>query len=204
MAFPFLTANLVVADEIEVIGGTTSGEVEYVLLMNEGEIYVAVGSDHTDRDLEKGSIIKSKQICANVISSEVWRYRDVQSNWDDMLLRSWVRPGADEAEVLYQEARLAAILSARDLIELVQSRMPDRQEDGLVIFSGTVPLQTGKLIYGERFRAELSSPVLEQRLSLGYHVRRLTYLIDADSLLLQQGRREDNEGNSEGNSLTNA
>src|SRR5437763_1657631 len=39
--------------DIEVVGGRTAGEAEAVLLVKGENIWVAVGSDHTDRELEK-------------------------------------------------------------------------------------------------------------------------------------------------------
>src|SRR5262249_13195925 len=53
MLFPVLSDNITAADRIEVVGDRTSGEVEYVLLFTAEEIFVGVGSDHTDRELEK-------------------------------------------------------------------------------------------------------------------------------------------------------
>ena len=47
-------------DEIEVLGAQTSDEVEVVFLFERGAVYIGVGSDHTDRELEKISIAKSK------------------------------------------------------------------------------------------------------------------------------------------------
>jgi hypothetical protein len=178
--FPFLSANLTTAGEIEVIGGTTSGEVEYVLLLDGGEIFVGVGSDHTDRALERDSIVKSKQICANVLSREVWRHDEVKPHWDDLVLRSWVRQTATDAEVLYQEARLATILSAEALLALVRSRVSDDRHDGMVIYSGTIPLKSGHTIYGETFRAELFDPVLGRSLSCVYRAVQLTYVEGMD------------------------
>ncbi len=102
MLFPFLSAQLTTGDRIEVIGGDTSGEVEYVLLLHQGEVYVGVGSDHTDRALERDNLVKSKQVCANVLSREVWRYQDVQAHWDDLELRSWIRATAGNPEVLFK------------------------------------------------------------------------------------------------------
>ena len=43
-----------------------------MLLNIEGEWYVGIGSDHTDRVLEAVSIRKSKQVCAKPISKELW------------------------------------------------------------------------------------------------------------------------------------
>ena len=56
--FALTSDNVTTADEIEVIGPGTSGEVEYVLLLHEDEVFVGVGSDHTDRALEGASICR--------------------------------------------------------------------------------------------------------------------------------------------------
>jgi hypothetical protein len=50
-----VTPRMLVTDEaVEVFSRETCGEVEYVLLVqNEKTIYVGLGSDHTDRHLER-------------------------------------------------------------------------------------------------------------------------------------------------------
>src|SRR5579864_3414202 len=45
-------ARLTLDDEIEVLGETSSGEVEFVLLQHGGRLWVGTGSDHTDRQVE--------------------------------------------------------------------------------------------------------------------------------------------------------
>src|SRR5512133_2133815 len=66
--------NLVsTADSVQVQHDKTSGEVEYVLLVGEGETYVTVGSDQTDRDLESKVVEWSKQSYPNIFAPEVWR-----------------------------------------------------------------------------------------------------------------------------------
>ena len=45
-------ARLTSAGAIEASGGQSSGEVEFVLLQDEGGLYVGAGSDHTDREVE--------------------------------------------------------------------------------------------------------------------------------------------------------
>jgi hypothetical protein len=39
-------------DDVEVVSPTTSGEIEYVLLRDGRDMWVTVGSDQTDRDVE--------------------------------------------------------------------------------------------------------------------------------------------------------
>ena len=75
--------------EISTVRNDSSGEVEVVLLNIEGEWYVGIGSDHTDRVLEAVSIQKSKQVCAKPISKELWPLSSIEDHWDDLQLKSW-------------------------------------------------------------------------------------------------------------------
>ena len=176
MLIPVLSQNITSAGEIEVLGSKTSGEVEFVLLLKGGDIYVGVGSDHTDRALESISIVMSKQVCPNVLSRELWDYEDVKSHWDHLLLQSWTKADDSEKERLYQKTPLSAIISAEDILDLAESRMADGQKDGLVIFSGTVATLTGDIIYGSYFRGELFDPNLKRTLTCEYRVKTLDYL----------------------------
>ncbi len=176
MIFPVLCHNITTADKIEVVGHKTSGEVEFALLINSGGIFVAVGSDHTDRDIERHSIIKSKQVCPNVISKQVWDYDDVKAGWDDLILQSKVTKADGDEAILYQKASLDSILSATDLMEFVKSKIIDGMFDGLVIFSGTLPVLTNEIIYGSRFRCELIDQRIGRILSCEYQINILDYL----------------------------
>ena len=182
MVFPVLSHNITTSGEIEVLGNTTSGEVEFCLLLQGGRIYVGVGSDHTDRDLERRSIVMSKQVCPNVLSQHVWDYEEIKGDWDNLLLQSWVKREGPGEEVLYQKALLGTILSAEKIKDLVMSRMLDDQEEGLIIFSGTVPILTGEVIYGSYFRGELVNGADQRMLTCEYAVRKLDYLKETDPL----------------------
>ena len=58
------SSSLLTTDNFaEVVDEDSTGEAEYVLLIGNNNIYVAVGSDHTDRKLEISSIPKAKQLC---------------------------------------------------------------------------------------------------------------------------------------------
>jgi hypothetical protein len=176
MVFPVLSHNITTADRIEVIGGRTSGEAEFVLLLDGKDVLVGVGSDHTDREIERESIVMSKQVCQNVLSSQIWRYEDVEKGWDDLIIQGWVKPFETEDWVLYQKAPLGTIISAPDLIRLVKPAIKDGQSDGLVIFSGTVPILTGEMIFGSSFRAELVDARAGRSLTCEYRVLILDYL----------------------------
>ena len=131
--------------------GSSSGEVEYVLLNREDDLYVTVGSDHTDRALETLSVEKSKQIYPKVLGREVWRVNQLMKDWDSLILRSYVTEGGTEHE--YQSGTLGQFITARNLHELIGVGQP-----GTVIFSGTVPLIGGQPRYGSRFVGELATP----------------------------------------------
>ena len=174
-AYEVISKLLYFDDQIEVVGDKTSGEAEYVLLCAGKDVYVGVGSDHTDRELESVSIIKSKQVCPNLMSNRVWNLKDVRKDWDDILLRSWVRSHQGE-KVLYQHAPLSAILAPEELMAFVKNRLDDGNLDGVVIFSGTVGILPEKINFGNYFEAELSNPRTGRKLSCAYTVRILNYL----------------------------
>ena len=174
-AYEVISKLLYLDDEIEVVGDKTSGEAEYVLLCTGEDVYVGAGSDHTDRELESVSIIKSKQVCPNLMSNRVWNLKDVRKDWDEILLRSWVKNERGE-KMLYQEASLAAILSPEDLMKFVQDKMDDGNLKGVVIFSGTVAILPEKIHFGNYFETELYHPKRGQRLNCAYRIRVLNYL----------------------------
>ncbi len=70
--------RLTTDDRIEVSGGNSSGEVEFVLVRTGGSTYVGVGSDHTDRKVETYNITVSKQMCDKPIAPDLWDYEDVK------------------------------------------------------------------------------------------------------------------------------
>ena len=169
--FPATVDRLTMADEIEVLGDQTSGEAEFVLVYHQGRVYVAAGSDQTDRELEKTSITFAKQVCPNVLSRQVWPYADVRDRWDAIVLRARTRGREGEAERRYQEATLAEMLRPEDLERLVGERVGGELE-GTVIYSGTIPIRDeGGFAFGGAFTAELEDPATGRILRCAYRVR---------------------------------
>lgn len=164
---------LTTAAEITVFGENTSGEAEFVLLLGGGEMWVAAGSDHTDRALEATDIPRAKQVCQKVLSREVWRYQDVQDHWDELSLRAWV--GDDGPEVLYQEERLESLMTPPSLIEYARGRVVGDLGHA-VLFSGTVPILGGQFQSRPFFAVQLEDPRRRRKLQLGYRVSRLDYV----------------------------
>src|SRR5205807_4800846 len=104
--------RLTTADSIEVCGGDSSGEVEFVLIGWQGRIFVGLGSDHTDRKVETYSVTVSKQMCDKVMAPVLWELEDVAAHWDQMILRAHAWIGG--ARVLYQEGTLDHMLPVAD------------------------------------------------------------------------------------------
>ncbi len=174
-AYFAVTRELVTTDdEIEVLGDDTSGEVEVVFLFKGDETYIAVGSDHTDRELERDSIPKSKVICPKVVSREVWKLADVEPHWERLKLQSWIE--VDGQRTLYQEGSLADFLAIEDFLGGVRSVVKDGALDGMVLYMGTMPSLGGQLLFSPTFEGRLSDEVLGRELSFRYGIRPMDWL----------------------------
>jgi hypothetical protein len=157
------TANLVQTSRLEVLGPDTSGEVEPVIVALSDGLWVALGSDHTDRKAETMGIALSKQLCGKVIGSELWRFDEIAGHWDRIVIRSFATIGG--ARTLYQEGPLAAMRRPEDLI----ARHGGPLGANTIMFCGTLGAQGG-IRPAARFEMELDDPVLKRRMTHGYDV----------------------------------
>ncbi len=151
--------------DLKFVGNRTSGECEYVILLGEDDIYITLGSDHTDRDLESVNIFKSKQVCLKPIAKDAWKYDEVNDHWDDIKLNSYTTISGKE--VLYQEGTLGDILPVEKILSELKKRVGDI--DNSVIFSGTVPTKDG-FFFGDNFRAEMIDEKLNRKIEFSYDV----------------------------------
>ena len=163
--------RITMADRIEVSGGDSSGEVEFVLIGWQGRTFVGCGSDHTDRKVEAYSVTVSKQMCDKPIASELWELEDVIGHWDQMILRSYAF--IDGAKVLYQEGTLDGMLHVKDLI--ARGFGGKGLPDGCAMFGGTFAAKGG-IRPAIRFEFELEDPVLKRTIRHGYDVVALPVL----------------------------
>lgn len=164
---------LTTAPEITVLGESTSGEAEFVLFTDGGEILVGVGSDHTDRKLEETDIPRAKQLCAKTVSREVWRLADVLGHWDELVLRAWV--GESGPEQLYQEGPLARMMTPQAILECVKENIKEPL-GAAAVYSGTLAIIGGHFQALPYFEVELADPRRGRKLRCAYRVRRLDYL----------------------------
>jgi len=167
--YPISNYLATTSSTIQVQHGETSGEIEYVLIWANGELYVTIGSDHTDRNLENYSVPKSKQACPNVIAPEVWRFEDVKDHWDDIQLTCWVIK--DGEKEVYQKTTFAALLAPAQWKETFDKLSVE--EDGNIFYSATVNTVNNNLVFGDAYEFELNDPVLGRTIKHGYEVELL-------------------------------
>lgn len=158
-------ARLTTAASIECTGTASSGEIETVIFAHGGALYVGVGSDHTDREVETYGITVSKQMCDKPVSAHVWPFEEVADHWDSLILRSWIHEKGQR--VLYQEGSVAGLLDPRDVIGLYTDGAG--LADGTAIMGGTSPAIGGIRPSG-RFEGELHDPVLGRSLHCAYDI----------------------------------
>ena len=165
MFYRVSAAHLTTADEIQVVGGDSSGEVEYVVIADGGELFIGAASEHTDRRVEQHGITIAKQLCEKPLASTLWRYADVADHWDDLILRAWAVDA--DGRTLYQEGRLAEMRHVEELIE----RYGGGQglADGTLMFGGTLAA-IGGIRSAARFEFELEDPVLGRNMFHGYDI----------------------------------
>jgi hypothetical protein len=161
-------ARVTGAGAIEVLGTQTSGEAEFVLLKHKGVLWVGIGSDHTDRELETYGVAASKQICEKPVGPDFWRYDAVAAHWDQLQLRSYATIGGQR--VLYQEGPVAKMLAPDTLLSLYNGGAG--LAEGTVMFCGTLAA-IGGIRPADRFECELSDPVLQRSIRCGYDIEAL-------------------------------
>ena len=146
----------------------TSGEVEIVTIVDENdEVFVSVGSDHTDRSLETIDIPWSKQVAPNVVAPQMWRWNDVKDHWDDIHMESWV---IDQGEtVKYQEAMVNEFWTPAEMVQGLRDSVT-RVAGANILFSGTVVSIGEKLRFAESWTIKITDPVLNRVIEHTYTV----------------------------------
>lgn len=168
----FYTASvsrLTTESSIEVLGEQTSGEAEYLLLQHNNVLWVGVGSDHTDRELEAYGVAASKQICDKPLGAQFWRYDDVAAHWDELKLRSHATTGGQKQ--IYQDGSVAQMLPPMELIARYTNG-GDRLPENTLMFCGTLPVHGG-IRPADSFEYELEDPVLGRTLRASYTTKAL-------------------------------
>ncbi len=173
--YPVIPSALTTKTECDVYGDETSGEIEYVLFVKDKKtIYVGIGSDHTDRNLEEHDIPRAKQISPNLTSPVVWDLNDVDGHWDDLTMECSVQK--EGKTLLYQKGGLGLLMSPDELLELISKKIQGPLEN-LVIFSGTVKMETDDFVFADNFSGLLTDPTLNRSIGFEYKVNPLDYMV---------------------------
>ncbi|GAB2983389.1 DUF2848 domain-containing protein [Amycolatopsis acidiphila] len=154
-AFYDLDPALLTADAVVEVGGRkTSGEVEPVVIRHGGRYFLGVGSDHTDRELEREDVAGSKAACPKPLGSVVADAGTDLSevDWDRLLAGSTVdgRP--------YQEGSVSTLRHPAELVERMNAVLDVPCTVDLVLYCGTLPLPGGEFVYGSAWRVQLELP----------------------------------------------
>lgn len=164
-------SNLTQSDRIQVAGDSSTGEVECVIFNLPDGLWIGVGSDHTDRQLEAVGVTLSKQICQKPVSTEVWSFDEVKGHFDELILRSWAT--IDGVRRRYQEGSAARMLHPSELIARYSA---DKAfEPGDAMFCGTLPVHD-TIRFATLFEMELHDPVLNRSLKHSYAVEALAII----------------------------
>lgn len=158
--------RITTADRIEAVGADSSGEAEFVIVNAQGQLWIGVGSDHTDRKVETYGITVSKQMCDKPVAPQLWPLSEVEAHWDRLQLHSEVK--IDGRSSVYQDGAVASMRNPRELISLFE-RDYEPFGDGTLMFCGTLAA-IGGIRPAERFEFALVDPVLDRRIGHAYDV----------------------------------
>ncbi|MFD5824129.1 DUF2848 family protein [Lentzea sp. NPDC060358] len=159
--YPMSVNSVTTDDRIGVHSATTSGEVELVLVVHEGEVFLGVGSDHTDRVLEKHSIIWAKQYCPSVLGRRVWRWSEIAPRWEHLVLECTV-----DGE-LYQRVNASVFLPPDRIVEILTERVGSLPSSYLV-YCGTYTSVDNTIRYGSAWTGSLRDPGTAEALEVVY------------------------------------
>lgn len=161
--------TLTQASQVDVLGGDSSGEGEWVLIETPQGRFIGCGSDHTDRVVEAYSIAVSKQMCPKPVSAALWRWEEVAPHWDRLEIHSEIREAGHW--VTYQKGSVAAMRHPDDLLEKARAlNVPTGP--GLLMFGGTLAVHGG-IRPAADFTVTLHDPVLNRSIAHSYTARRV-------------------------------
>jgi len=155
------------ASVIDVSGPASSGEIEFALLRLNGEMWVGVGSDHIDREVETYGVTVSKQMCDKPIAPVFWPFTSVEGHWDQLMLRAHIYDAGGK-RVLYQEGSVGHMVAPGELL----AKWENVLEEGTLMLGGTLAARGG-IRPSRRFEYEFEDPVLGRRIAHGYDVHEL-------------------------------
>ncbi len=120
--------------EFEVQGTMTGGEGEVVAIRDGDEVFISVGSDQCDRELDPIFPDKPKQMCPHPVATTAWPYVEVKDHWDQLRIQSTVTTQGHAVPL--QDSPLDALVTLDFLLDMPTVRsLPD----AVVLFCGSSP-----------------------------------------------------------------
>jgi hypothetical protein len=132
-----------------------------MVLRQGGKIWLGLGSDHTDRQLETTSVAASKQICQKPCAAHLWELGELGDHLDQIKIQSWIWENGDWQ--LYQDGTLAQVLPLDQLIQAA-----DIAENS-AMFCGTFPA-IGGVRSAARFKATMTDTNRDRAISFEYAI----------------------------------
>lgn len=167
MFWPVLPHLLSQGRDVPVYGLETTPEVEYVLFTWQGELYVTLGNDQCDIEVEAQlSAEKSKNLCYKTVAQAAWRASEVLGHWD----RLEIELSCNDS--LLQQDRLAALIRPETLLEKVAVLDGPRHE-GRMIYSGTIATVGTRPPPPYEVAMRLNDPVLDREITHRFRVTAL-------------------------------
>ena len=125
---PVMPCLLSQSQKLEVCGRDTLPEVEFVIFGWQGRLFVTVGNDQYDVEMERvGELQRSKNLAQKPISKFAWPLEDVEDHWDELQLKMYA------GGILVQSGPVSEIMRPESLVSSASIT------DGTMVFSGTVP-----------------------------------------------------------------
>lgn len=164
MLYPLMPTLVTNSEAIAVLGGDTTPEVEVAILDSDGNSYLTVASDHTDRRLEATSVPQAKNACPKILGKELWRIEEVSKQWDELELKSTCEG------IVLQEGTLGMLLPYAELMRFFDEHAGRR--DNRVLLGGTIATnQVPPKRSGTTIHLSLHDPVLGRTIEHNYTVQ---------------------------------
>ena len=158
--------------EFEVQGPLTGGEAEVVAIRDGDEIFITVGSDQCDREIDPLFPDKPKQMCPHPIATVAWPYVEIKDHWDQLRIYGEVFVAGHAVPL--QDAEIASQVDLEYLLAMAEVR---QLADAMVLYCGATPFLEEAIAEciarhhlpeetahgsGEKFLARLHDPVLNR------------------------------------------